>query len=124
MEEFSGVLVMVPRLDFVFSYWIFAWWLLYAAGFTSFNPKLILILGIIENLIGLLFLPTEKILFYLVINLFIKVIPLYLVWNTQVQQRDIVFTFVLFLIYLVWVKLNGVDMFKRLTPITDWLLRK
>ena len=124
MEEFSGVLVMIPRLDFVFSYWIFAWWLLYAAGFTSFNPKLILILGIIENSIGLFFLPTEKILFYLVINLFIKVIPLYLVWNTQIQQRDIVFTFVLFLIYLAWVKLNGVDMFKRITPITDWLLRK
>ena len=115
---------MIPRLDFVFSYWIFAWWLVYAAGFTSFNPKLILILGIIENTIGLFFLPKEKILFYLVINLFIKVIPLYLVWNTKIQQRDVVFTFVLFLFYVAWVKLNGVDMFKRITPITDWLLRK
>jgi hypothetical protein len=115
---------MVPRLDFVFSYWIFAWWILYTVGVTTFNPKLVLILSIIENSLGLFFLPREKILFYLVINLFIKVIPLCLVWNTKVNQRDIVFTCVLFLIYLAWVKLNGVDMFKRVTPITDWLLRK
>lgn len=37
------------RLDYVFSYWIFAWYLLYIAKITKYNPKFVLILGIIEN---------------------------------------------------------------------------
>jgi hypothetical protein len=115
---------MVPRLDFVFSYWMFAWWLMYASGFKVVNPKFALILGVIENSLGLFFLPKEKIWWYLVINFFIKLVPLYLVWNTRVLQSDIVFTFVLFLFYIAWLKLNDVHLFKRLTPLTDWLLRK
>ena len=38
------------RADLVFSYWIFVWYLLYIFKVTSYNPKLYLLLGLIENL--------------------------------------------------------------------------
>jgi hypothetical protein len=41
------------RFDYVFSYWIFAWFLLYEFGYTSYNPKIALIIALIEN-IGIL----------------------------------------------------------------------
>jgi hypothetical protein len=37
------------RFDLVFSYWIFAWYLLYMAKIIKYSPKLVIVLGIIEN---------------------------------------------------------------------------
>ena len=113
---------MTPRFDFVLSYWFFAWWVLYYSGFVTFSPKLFLLAGLIENIIQLfLFTPTENTQLMLLLNVFIKVVPLILVWNTVTQTRDIVFGFVLVLVYLAWLKLNQEDVIKFRTPMMDFL---
>ena len=43
------------RFDFVFSYWIFAWYILYICNIVKYNPKWALTIGLVEN-IGILFL--------------------------------------------------------------------
>lgn len=112
---------MTPRFDFVFTYWIFTWWVLYYSGVIPFNPRLFLLIATIENAIGLFILPLETIPFVLFINTFLKVIPLILVWNTVTQPRDIVFGFVLVLVYFMWLRINREEVLKVRTPLTDFL---
>ena len=108
------------RFDFVFSYWIFVWFLLYHFGFTSYNPKIALIIALIEN-IGILFLMIYLknsfiyIFLFCLINFFIKVIPVWLLRNTKYDWKDVYAIFALFLIYILWLLINEVDFKKYVT---------
>jgi len=115
---------MDSRIDFVFSYWIFTWFLLYIIGVVPFNPKLFLILGIIENIFGIFILPPNKIIYFLIINTFIKILPLYLIWNTKLKNVDNYFGVSLGFLYLIWLKLNKEDVMKIRTPMADYLRDK
>jgi hypothetical protein len=96
------------RPDFIFSYWIFAWFLLYYFGFISFNPKFAIICGIIENLIvmaSMFYYHTKiKLIFlFFIMFLILKMIPIFAIWREKMKFEDIITTFILFIIYLFWV---------------------
>jgi hypothetical protein len=109
------------RFDFVLSYWLFTWWVLYYIGVLPFNPKLFLVAGLIENTIQLIFFTLENQRLFVLINVFIKVIPLILVWNTVTTKRDTAFGVILGLVYLAWLKLNQEEVFRMRTPMMDFL---
>jgi hypothetical protein len=100
------------RLDLIFSYWIFAWYLLYIFKWTNYNPKLALLLWLIENGIMVIFMIyyNRSIFYFLLINLFIKVIPYFTIQRTM-QWTDLYPTMGLFLVYLIWLKINGNEFF-------------
>jgi len=100
------------RFDFVFSYWIFAWYVLYALRVTTLIPKIALIVGILQNTGLLLLLFYYKndwihIATFCFINLCIKVIPLWTVRNEPYRWKDFYALVVYFMIYLVWLFING-----------------
>ena len=99
------------RLDFIFSYWLLAWYLLYVFKVTTFNPKLGFVIGLIENvfmLLAMIFAATlENIVYFLIINFFIKILPLYGLRHTRITGRDTIAFFALFGVYLVWVYANS-----------------
>lgn len=102
------------RFDLVFSYWIFAWFLLYFFKVIQYSPKLALCISIIENAILLCLMifvlksQLETIIKFLIINTFIKAIPLYLIWSDKINwKRDIILIMVLFLVYVVWLFINS-----------------
>jgi hypothetical protein len=99
------------RPDFIFSYWIFLWWILYALKIVDINPKFAIILGLIANSIMLILYIYIKeyyvILPFIIINTFIKIIPLMHVWNTKITFNDVFFTLLLFAIYLCWIFYNN-----------------
>lgn len=101
------------RLDFIFSYWIFFWYLLYICGLVGdYNPKFAIICGLIENGFLLLLMMVFRtnlrfILLFVAMMIPLKIIPLYTLWNTKMQWSDIYFTFALFLAYLVWTYINN-----------------
>jgi hypothetical protein len=101
------------RLDFIFSYWIFLWFVLYKlTNIIKYSPKFIIILGIIENFGLLLYLIYKKSSYYnitkfIIINTFIKIIPLYLIINDKIILRDVIASIILFLIYLLWLFINN-----------------
>jgi hypothetical protein len=102
------------RIDFVFSYWIFTWYLLFIFKYTKYSPKLALIIGIIHNtllLISMIFYKYNiiNILFFCIINICIKIIPLWTLRNNNIY--DITATLVLFFIYNIWLYLNKTNMF-------------
>jgi hypothetical protein len=97
---------------FIFSYWIFAWYLLYIVGVTNISPKFAILLGMIENLVvlSLMFYYKTKlklILLFIVVMCILKIIPLYTIWNKKIQLREIFITFGLFIFYLFFMFLNN-----------------
>jgi hypothetical protein len=111
----------------IFSYWIFVWYLLYISKITNYNPKFILIIGLIENIIMLLmmiFFQTKlfNILWFIFINTFLKIIPLYTLINTKIQKNDILISFLIFIIYIFYLYLHKIDFTKQQKQIIYSLL--
>jgi len=118
---------MQKRFDLVFSYWIFFWFLLYIFKFVTYNPKFMLILGLIENLILFIFMVYygsnyKTLVYFIIINLFIKLLPYYSIRKTTIQYRDIYASLVLFLIYCVWLYINGIEVIKYENKIFQSLI--
>ncbi len=110
---------MIQRFDFIFSYWIFAWYVLYELRLVSYNPKGALFLGLVENLIllGILvYYSYPYILIFMIINFFIKVVPLWRLRNTSYRVVDVYATILLFCVYLLWIwihQTNVMDIVQR-----------
>jgi hypothetical protein len=115
------------RIDFILSYWIFFWYLLYVFNWTPYSPKFALILGTIENLIILAFMfvyntrPRFIVLFAIMVFL-IKILPLYFIWNKKIQKQDIFATVGLFVIYGLWTQINGKNPTEFLDKTKDLVL--
>ena len=116
------------RPDLIFSYWIYVWYILYIFKVLKYNPKLVIIFGMIENLIMFILMciyNTKKILVVLFIIMFIllKLIPLYTIWNDKIQfNDDIKNTSLLFIIYLLWIHLNQLTITDALTNAKNLIL--
>jgi hypothetical protein len=102
------------RFDLVFSYWIFAWFLLYWFRVITYSPKLAMCLSILENavllgiMIFLLKSSMETVIKFLMINSFIKAIPLYAVWSDKINwTQDFIRIIILFGIYAIWLFINS-----------------
>ena len=109
---------MFIRVDLVFSYWILAWYFAYIAKLTPYNPKWAFVLGIIENTIFAIALvlyggAISSIVLFLLVNLVLKGLPLYTIYNTKSTITDIYSLIGLFVIYTIWVQLNGTDFIRH-----------
>jgi hypothetical protein len=107
------------RFDFVFSYWIFTWYLLYIFKVVRFNPKIFLEIGLLENLAQLSMMiyynnSIQYILLFIIINTLIKVLPIYSIWNSKTTSYDIYAGIILFFVYFLYLRINRVDIRKHL----------
>ncbi len=98
------------QLDFLFSVWLFVWFLAYAAGLTTCSPEIALWIALLFE-VSLLFqfykygYPLRYAALFVAVNACIKVVPLYLLFGTKpFHVCDIVFGVVLGLAYLVWLQ--------------------
>lgn len=123
------------RLDFIFSYWIFAWYLCYVFKWTHYSPKLALLFGLIENgfLLCMMIYNNTPLLYFLLINMIIKEIP-YMTIQRRIEWDDLYPTVGLFFVYLIWLKVNGQSYTKMVEgifrymkgdatvfPVSNWL---
>lgn len=102
------------RVDFGFSYWIFAWYILYQFKFTIYNPKIALMLALCENVVTLFTMLYYKnkllyIIVFCILNAFIKVIPIWTLWNTPYRWVDFYASIVLFIIFSIWLSIHNVN---------------
>ena len=109
--------MLLKDITFAFSYWIFAWFLLYKIGWISYNPMIFLILASLDNLFelfGMIYFKNKwiYILFFIFINFFIKIVPIIILSNYFTTSKltskltDIYFGTLLFLLYNGWLFLN------------------
>jgi hypothetical protein len=116
------------RIDLIFSYWIFAWFLLYYFKIINYNPKLALIISLIENIFLFILMIIYKVshinlISFIIINFFIKVLPLYYVWNTKIiLYNDIFNIIILLIIYLIWCFINRTSIIEHQYAILQSLI--
>ncbi len=113
------------RLDFIFSYWIFAWYLLYMIDVVKYSPKFLLILGIIENTIMAFYLiynENKSVVMFIAINTVLKLIPYYTIRNDIIKYCDIQASFALFMIYCIWLFINRKSAIKIYYQISDSII--
>lgn len=96
------------RPDYLFSYWVFAWYILYMVGLVQPNPKFAIIIALLENLLMLAVMVyvkvnVKKIIYFSIIILLAKIIPLWTLQNSAIKSRDIYATVGLFLMYIGWI---------------------
>lgn len=111
-------------MDFVFSYWIYGWYLLYKLGITTYSPKFPLILGLLDNLVMLFFMlqygtSTCTIFYFLVINTLIKIVPLYDLRKEPIAKKDVIACVVLFLLFVLWLHINKQSLMGNVKLIHD-----
>ncbi len=92
--------------EFMFSYWIIAWFLFYYFGFTQFNPKIMLILLLIENIVMGLYLnkynSTLLIRFYIFFNIILKLVLIWILRNTDYRWKDVKMSILSLISFLSW----------------------
>ena len=115
------------RVDLVFSYWIYVWYIFYVFNFTKYSPKFPLILGLIDNIImfGLMLIygtSRRTIFYFIIINTFIKVLPLYYLRNENIKLSDIYFTTGLFFVFILWLHLNKQSLYGNIKIVYESLL--
>lgn len=115
------------RFDLVFSYWIFAWYLLYMAKIVRYKPKLVILLGIIENtflLIGMILYGSNlrTVLSFIFINTVIKLLPYYSLRHETIRISDWKPTIIVFLIYFFWLYLNKENLTGNYKKVFDSLI--
>ena len=106
--------LQINDIDLIFSYWIFAWYLLYEFKYIKYSPKLALIIGLISNTILLFLMIIYKnniinILLFCIVQLFIKIIPLWRLRNNKIY--DLKSLCILFIIYIVWLFINNTNIY-------------
>ena len=108
---------MIFRWDYIFSYWIFFWYLLYTFKLTNKNPLIAFIFGLIENLFVLLAMIFygSKYAWRFLINIFIfKCVPIYFLTRKSynIKIKDAWFTLWIFSIYVIWLIANNISIYQ------------
>jgi len=103
----------------IFSNWIIVWIVFYYIGIIPYSPKFAVILGLIENIILLTMMIINRVRFLSLLQfswiIFImKIFPLLLLWNVTINVDDVIFTLIIFNIYLAWLRINGQDFYDNI----------
>jgi len=114
----------MQRFDFVFSYWMFVWYVAYMVGLVPYNPFLFMILGGAVNLAELVLYRVKDPRMFFIINLFIKILPIVSLIRTPTKLVDVKFGLLYFFTYLGWMFVNKEDWMKVRTPLTDFIKDK
>ena len=115
------------RIDLVFSYWIYLWFILYIFKYTIYSPKFALTLGLLDNIVLLFLMFTwgtsvKTIIWFIIINTLIKIMPLYYLRTEPYKMKDVYFTMGLFLIYIIWLHINNQSLVGNIKLIHNSLL--
>lgn len=109
---------MLLRVDYIFSYWIFVWYLLYIFKITNKNPLLAFILGFIENMIviiAMLYYGSKYTWIFFVNVLIFKIIPIFSLSKSSyynfMSVNDIWVLIWVFFAYYIWTIANKVSIF-------------
>ncbi len=108
MYRLLSCLFYMIQPDELFSYWIFAWYIVYLFGYRQYSPKFALFVGSVANLFVLAAMILFKvqfklILYFILVNIPFKIIPLWTLRDVTIRKKDIQATFALFLIYVGWI---------------------
>jgi hypothetical protein len=107
------------RSDFILSYWILAWFILYIIGIVRTSPLFATILGAMENIgsvIYFIFMGASpyNIIKFIIINAIIKGLPLWymIVRGHTITRSSIIVTVLMIVMYYTWLLMNNMNLYK------------
>lgn len=108
---------VLESYSYIFSYWLFIWYLLFIFDITKYNPKLILQFALLHNIIVLIYqmLMNENICangIFICGMIYLKVIPLYTIKDTKVNCYDLRVSVLVYLLFLGWLKIRNKELFE------------
>lgn len=112
----------------ILSDWIFVFFIVYELGYTIYNPKALIIFGLVENIISTLIILSYNtnfhIIFLFILNVvFTKLIPLYYLYGTTLKSQDYYVSLLFVLVYLVWLNINNTDVYQVYSDITESIVK-
>jgi len=115
------------RLDMIFSYWIFLWFIIYKLKWILYSPKFAILVSLLENFVMLIMMflyssSRESIIYFIIINIFLKIVPLYYLRKNNITLKDIYFTIFLFILFIIWLHINKDSLIGNLKLIHNSLL--
>ena len=109
-------------VDYLFSYWIFAWFILFilcrksTSVKTYFNPRFAILIALFENIILFVYLLFYNatilvLLKYIVVIILFKIIPLFLLRKEKVRWfNEISIAVIIFIIYYIYIESNNIHL--------------
>lgn len=102
--------------DQLFSTWIFIWFIFYYFKIIPYSPKFWLFFITVYAIVSIFYMIYLKlipsyILIIILLAILGKVIPIYVIKNDQMIIKDILFGFLLGIIYLLWLYYTNEDVF-------------
>ena len=115
------------RTDYIFSIWIFVWFLLYAFKVTSYNPTFALLFAVVFIIISIVYFVSNNIDNYhiyrfiviCILEKFLPLLYLYHIEDLNIETDDIVFTGIIFIAYNVNLLLNDTDLYQVYKEYTN-----
>ncbi len=107
------------RSDFILSYWVLAWFILYIIGIVRTSPLFATLLGAMENIgsvIYFIFMGASpyNIIKFIIINAIIKGLPLWymIVRGHTITRSSIIATVLMIVMYYTWLLMNNMNLYK------------
>jgi hypothetical protein len=105
------------RPDYIFSYWVLLWFLLYIAKIIHYNPKPLFVFGIFFSVfqIVIMFLYNKEfnyIFAFILANILMKILPFYFLYKTKVTRQDYYAIAISIFVYITWLKINNKNIYK------------
>jgi hypothetical protein len=118
--------VELITFTYFFSYWIFVWFIVYKLGWTKYNPYGWLVLGLVFDFFAfflMLFYRNDFLNPFLfgLLQFFIKIIPIGVLWGSSIRWRDIYAGLGLLVIYLITMVVLG-RLFSSRNPYYELLI--
>jgi len=114
------------RSDFILSYWILAWFILYIIGIVRTSPLFATLLGAIENIgsvIYFIFMGASpyNIIKFIIINAIIKGLPVWymIVRGHTMTRSSMIATGIMIVMYYTWLLMNSMNLYKIYELVGD-----
>lgn len=115
--------------DKFFSIWIFIYTIAYIFKITPYNPIILICFALtffIITLLIVIYKLNEKslLIYYLIVNIIGKLIPLFIIFNEKITNNDIIFTVYFILLYVIYMQIIKEDIICMYSDYIEFIIDK
>jgi hypothetical protein len=100
--------------DKIISVWMIVYLILYKLKLVMYNPIILFYIGLIFVIFGSFYVliygkMSKRFLMFIILNTLIKVIPIIILYKDKIQSRDVAFTFIFIIVYILYLTIRNED---------------
>ena len=109
------------------SFWIVIYSVAYYLKIVQFNPLILVYISLLFVLVAVIIIllnynENTILLYFLTINLSIKIPALLIVWNNKINKNDLIFTIYVLLFYICYIKFIGLDVYNIYKEYVEFII--